>query len=140
MHEAGLARAVAATLRTAGLLRPEHPPIRLIVSGGAHGASGFDAALLLHLQVAAPELDLTRLDIVHAPVAHHCLDCGSTFTDSGPDPCCPTCGGPGLAPAEPEHVDLEWREPAAGGPTERSATSSSGAEGRLARADRPRRR
>jgi Zn finger protein HypA/HybF involved in hydrogenase expression len=104
MHEAGLAEAVASRLRQEGLLARGHPSIRLVVAGGHGAGAAFDEALRFHLALAAPELDVARVGIVHEPRTFTCVGCGAAFDSEGDDASCPACGGPGLAPPEPERV------------------------------------
>ncbi len=107
MHEAALADAVASRLRREGLLNGSHPPVRIVVSGGHTDAASFDAALLLHLTIAAPELIPGQLDIIHRPRRYLCGRCGSAFSDLD-EASCPSCGGPGISPRQPEQVEIEW--------------------------------
>ena len=79
MHEAGIARFVAAVLRHEDLAGRH---VVLHVRGGHHGPDEFESALRLHLQVEAPELDPGSFQVVHDPVARLCVGCGREF--SGP--------------------------------------------------------
>ena len=108
MHEAALAHAVASRLRQEGILAGDHPPIRIVVSGGHGDAASFDAALRLHLAIAAPELLPDQLDIIHRPRRYLCGRCGSPFPALDDDSGCPSCGGPGILPRQPEQVEIEW--------------------------------
>jgi Zn finger protein HypA/HybF involved in hydrogenase expression len=107
MHEAALANTIAAKLREsrqAGVVgRP-----RLVVRGGHDESAAFDAALRLHLALAAPELDSDALDIIHAPVTRLCSGCGRRFGASDPLAPCPTCGSLGLPTTMDEEVELTW--------------------------------
>lgn len=108
MHEAGIAVAVAAEIRDRGL---DPSRVSLLVSGGHGDAHSFDAALRAHLVAAAPSLGLGAVCIVHAPVPRLCAHCASEFRAASAEEPCPTCGGPGIALAEPESIELAWDEP-----------------------------
>ena len=107
MHEVALAGMVAADwrkARTDGILgRP-----RLLIRGGHDEPADFDAALRLHLRLAAPELDSEALEIVHLPTTRLCGGCGRRFDGCGPRPACPTCGGTPLPSTTPEAAELDW--------------------------------
>jgi len=107
MHEAALAGMVAIDWRKArndGVLgRP-----RLLIRGGHDEPVDFDAALRLHLQVVAPELDPGALEIVHLPIARLCGGCGRQFKATAPSPVCPTCGSVALPSTAAEEVELDW--------------------------------
>lgn len=107
MHEAGLASSVADAMRRNGLDQ-EGPPVRLIVRGGHTEEAAFDASLRLHLQLRLPELDPSRLTIVHAPRPASCIACGGSFMADTTETPCPTCGAPGLMQPGPESIELEW--------------------------------
>ena len=107
MHEAGLAEGIAIQLREgreAGLIgRP-----RLLVRGGHDEPADFDAALLLHLALAAPEYADGALEVVHLPVVRLCSGCGRPFSATLPVAACPACGSVSLPTATTEEVELEW--------------------------------
>lgn len=107
MHEAALASTVAFNWRKArndGILgRP-----RLLIRGGHDEPIDFDAALRLHLQLVAPELESGALQIVHLPIARLCGGCGRDFDATGPWPVCPECGSVALPSTTPEAVELDW--------------------------------
>jgi hypothetical protein len=111
MHEAGLAAAVADALRREGVGLDDGGHVRLLVSGGHADAGDFDASFRLHLALAAPELDLAELEIVHLPVDRVCVGCGATFASVEADEPCPRCGGSGLSIPTPEHVEIELLRP-----------------------------
>jgi hypothetical protein len=109
MHEAALAGTIAMRwrdARRAGLVG--HP--RLLVQGAHHAPIDFDAALRLHLAIAAPELDADALEIIHVPVARLCSRCGGPFTADPPGAACPDCGGAALPGATDESIDLDWQD------------------------------
>ena len=103
MHEAGLAEAIAATIRQAGLLGGS---VRILVRGGHDEPAAFDAALRSHLVANLPELDPAAVSIVHEPSEHWCVGCGRTFLAVWGGPC-PDCGGPGLALEMEGSIDVE---------------------------------
>lgn len=104
MHEAGLARAIVATLRERGL---EPTAVRLLVRGGHHGSAEFDTSLRSHLAAALPDGGAERLEIVHLPVDHLCVACGTRFQAAEIDPACPACGGASLSSMLDEQVEIE---------------------------------
>lgn len=107
MHEAALANTIAISLREsrqAGVVgRP-----RLVIRGGHDESAAFDAALRLHLALAAPEFDIDALDIIHAPITRMCSGCGRRYRASDLLEPCPTCGSLGLPTAMDEEVELTW--------------------------------
>jgi hypothetical protein len=109
MHEAALAGTIALRWRDArrdGLLgRP-----RLLVRGGHDEPADFDAALRLHLAIAAPELDGDMLEIVHLPVERLCSRCARQFMADPPGSACPDCGGAALPGATEEAIELDWSD------------------------------
>lgn len=106
MHEAGIARSIAATLRDAGL---QGRPFRVLVTGGHAVPADFDAALLANLEIVEPPVDSRLVEIVHLPTDLLCAGCGSSFR--GPvDAVCPRCGGPGLAGRMDEVIEIESLE------------------------------
>jgi Zn finger protein HypA/HybF involved in hydrogenase expression len=107
MHEAALARTIAIELREARKAGLVGPP-RVLVWGGHDEPEDFDAALLLHLVLAAPELGGGVLEIVHVPVDRLCSGCGRQFNAGNPLAVCPTCGCAALPTATSEEVELEW--------------------------------
>jgi Zn finger protein HypA/HybF involved in hydrogenase expression len=119
MHEAGLARAIAATLRGQGIL-DSTLPVTLVVRDRVGDVVDFDAALRIHLAVVAPSLDQARIEIVHAPVSYLCARCGSPFVASGDEPACPACEGPGIPSSATSGVELRWQEPRMGLPADSS--------------------
>lgn len=104
MHEAGLARAVAATLRERGLGPTD---VRLLVRGGHHGAAEFDASLRSYLAADLPGQEAEAIEIRHLPVDHLCVGCGATFAAAEVDAACPTCGGASLSSMLDEQVEIE---------------------------------
>jgi Zn finger protein HypA/HybF involved in hydrogenase expression len=109
MHEAGLARSIAAALEDAGRLQPGIR-VRLLVSGGHDDPDLFDEALRLHLATISPNLD-GHVDIVHVPVERTCAACFASFTAINADEPCPRCGGIALPFPTPERIDVELLEP-----------------------------
>ena len=104
MHEAGIARSVAAVLRHEDLAGRH---VVLHVRGGHHGPDEFESALRLHLQVEAPELDPGSFEVVHDPVARLCVGCGCEFSAACSDDRCPCCGGASLPLLDHEQVAIE---------------------------------
>lgn len=105
MHEAAIARAIAATLRDRALTERA---VRIVVTGGHTEPAAFDAALLEQLGRARPQLDLDRIEVVHRPGELRCIDCGVTFPDTLD--ACPTCRGPGLPGRMDESIAIEVLE------------------------------
>jgi hypothetical protein len=107
MHEAALAGTLAIRLRqaraTALIGRP-----RLLVRGGHDEPDDFDAALRLHLALAAPEMESSTLEILHLPVERICSGCGGRFSSDRFAAACPACGSPALPNRTLESVELEW--------------------------------
>lgn len=103
MHELGLARAIAATIRSHGW---EASPVAIRVSGGHGDLEEFEQSLLAHLQCEAPELREGQVRIVHVPSPRICSACASTF-EGIETTACPVCGGPPLPSLDPEQVELE---------------------------------
>jgi Zn finger protein HypA/HybF involved in hydrogenase expression len=108
MHEAGLARAIAETIRQQGLVGAR---IRILVTGGHDDPAAFDSSLLFHLELAAPELDLGRIAIVHEPSERWCPSCGLRSKAVG-DADCPACGRATMADRTEERIEIEADEPA----------------------------
>jgi Zn finger protein HypA/HybF involved in hydrogenase expression len=104
MHEAGIARSVAAALRREDLAGRH---VVLHVRGGHHGPDEFESALRFHLQVEAPELDPGSFEVVHDPVVRLCVGCGSESSSVRPDDACPRCGGASLPLLDHEQVAIE---------------------------------
>jgi hypothetical protein len=107
MHEAALAGRVAARLREAqraGVVGRA----RLLVRGCRDEPTDFDAAVRLHLALAAPELDADALDIVHLQIDRLCAACGHRFGATEPAPACPSCGGVALPLPMEEEVEIDW--------------------------------
>jgi len=103
VHEAGIAHGIAETLREEGLLGV---PVRVLVTGGHDEPSAFDASLLFHLGLAAPEVDLGLVRIVHLPSERWCSACGRTFEAVG-EVDCPDCGGATMGRMLDEQVEIE---------------------------------
>lgn len=104
MHEAGIARGIAAALRGRALAGRV---VRLRVRGGHHDPGEFEAALRTHLRIEAPELDAVPIELVHEAVPRLCVGCGAEFVAPGADDPCPTCGGASLPLQEHEQVEVE---------------------------------
>ena len=102
MHEAAIARAIAATLRDRALLGR---PVRVVVSGGHTDPADFDASLLGHLAGVRPPIDVALIEVVHRPEEVRCLACDGTF--EGTHDSCPACGGPGLPGRMDETITIE---------------------------------
>ncbi|MDA8202780.1 MAG: hydrogenase/urease maturation nickel metallochaperone HypA [Chloroflexi bacterium] len=104
MHEAGIARSIAAVLRGRDVAGRR---VVLHVRGGHHGPDEFEAALRLHLEIEAPDLELTSFEIVHDPVPRFCVGCGAEFPAARPEDPCPRCGGTSLPLLDREQVEVE---------------------------------
>ncbi len=97
-------RAIVATLREA---RPGAD------RGPAPGARrpprqrGFDTSLRSYLAAALPDVGAESLEIVHLPVDHLCVACGTRFQAAEIDPACPACGGASLSSMLDEQVEIE---------------------------------
>lgn len=123
MHEAGIARAIADTLRAEGLLGV---PVRVLVTGGHDEPAAFDASLLFHLELAAPDVDLALLRIVHLPSGRWCPSCGERSEAAG-EADCPACGSATMASQPDERIEIERADgPGSYDPPDR-ADSPSGA-------------
>jgi len=109
MHEAGLARSIAAALEDAGRLEPG-VRVRLHVSGGHDDPELFDESLRLHLGLIAPALG-EQIEIVHEPVERLCSGCLEPFHAVTADEPCPRCGSIAVPVPTPERVDVELLEP-----------------------------
>jgi hypothetical protein len=110
MHEAGVARAIAAEIRERDLASAR---LRVVVTGGHDEPAAFDDSLRLHLALELPDVDVGAIEIVHAPEARLCGTCATPFSGIAED-ACPACGGAGLTIPTPERVELEWLEPTEG--------------------------
>jgi Zn finger protein HypA/HybF involved in hydrogenase expression len=104
MHEAGIARAIVATLR-ANASGPRQ--LRVLVQGGHGGCQEFDAALLLHLRLVEPGLDLAGIEIVHLPQPLTCATCGRQFEAVETSEPCPQCGGSAWPTHTSERIEIE---------------------------------
>ena len=113
MHEAALASQIAGEWRTARADGWVGRP-RLLIQGGHDEPVDFDAALRLHLQLTAPELEAEALEIVHLPSARLCAGCGRHFDSTERTPACPTCGSVALPTTTQEAVELDWPDAEAG--------------------------
>lgn len=111
MHEAGLAAAVAAALRREGIAALAGARVRLLVSGGHAEPADFDESFRFHLAAAAPDLEMTEVEIVHLPVERVCVGCGVPFEAVSADAPCPRCGGSGLPLPTPERLEIELVRP-----------------------------
>lgn len=107
MHEAALAGTIAERWREAQRAGLVGQP-RLLVRGGHHEPLDFDAALRLHLAIAAPELDGEMLEIVHVATPQLCSGCGRQFLAAVTGAACPRCGSAPLPAAAAESVELDW--------------------------------
>jgi hypothetical protein len=127
VHEAGIATAVAAEIRERGL---DPSRVRLLVTGGHGDLAAFDAALVAHLEAAAPGAGLGRVRIVHLATSRLCARCAAPFKAIDEAVSCPACGGPGIAPGHAESIELAWDEapgrvrPGGGGPDDPPAGDS----------------
>lgn len=107
MHELGLARAIAATIRTHGW---ENRTVRVHVSGGHSQPEEFDRALLAHISCEAPEFANGCVTVVHMPASLMCSVCATSY-EALPGVACARCGGPPLPSLEPEQIELSVHEP-----------------------------
>ena len=107
MHEAGIAIAAAAEIRERGL---EPSRVLLLVTGGHGDLGAFDAALVAHLEAAAPGAGLGRVRIVHLATPRLCARCAAPFQAIDEAAPCPACGGPGIAAGHGESIELAWDE------------------------------
>jgi len=103
MHEAGIARAIAETLRGEGFVGV---PVRVLVTGGHDEPAAFDVSLMFHLGLAAPEMDLSMVRIVHLPSERWCPTCGHRFDAVGESDC-PACGGATMGSRLDESIEIE---------------------------------
>jgi hypothetical protein len=127
VHEAGIAIAVAAEVRDRGL---DPSRVRLLVTGGHGDLGAFDAALVAHLEAAAPGAGLGRVRIVHLATPRLCARCAVPFQAIDEAVPCPACGGPAIAAGHAESIELAWDEapsrgmPGGGGPDDPPADDS----------------
>lgn len=105
MHEAGLAQAVAGTLRERGLSIRD---VRLLVRDGHGAPDTFDASLRARLALALPCLD-DDVEIVHLATPRICAACGTVFEAADPANPCPDCGGTSLPAHGHEEIEIELR-------------------------------
>jgi len=105
MHEAGLASALAATIREQGL---QNRRLRIVVRGGHTDPLDFDAALRAHL-TAELGTSGAAVQIVHAEVSRQCAACAARFGSAFQGlAVCPVCGGPALPAHAGEEIALEF--------------------------------
>jgi len=109
MHEAGIATAIAATIRERGL---PASTVRVVVTGAQHERSVYDDSVRLHMAICDPDLDVDAIRFIHRPSPRLCLSCSGTFSATDPDASCPTCGGVAMPTMDTELVALEWDDPA----------------------------
>lgn len=109
MHEAGIATAIAMTIRERRL---PASVVRVVVTGAHHERSGFDDSVRLHLAIQEPDLDVGAIRFIHLPSSRLCLSCSGTFSATDHDAPCPACGGVGIPTKDAEVVELEWDDPA----------------------------
>lgn len=128
MHEAGIAQAIVAELRTRQTAGVQ---VRILVRGGHADAAGFDAALRAHLRAAGPDLDLAGIEIVHLPAQRRCASCSAMYEAVDPAAPCPTCGGSAWPDTSPEQIEVEIPPgaPADQALVRRSAAGGDGAVG-----------
>lgn len=116
MHEAGIATAIAATIRERGL---PASAVRVVVTDAHHEPGVFDDSVRLHLAIQAPDLDVDAIRFIHLPSSRLCLACSGTFSATDPYASCPGCGGAGMPTQDAEVVELEWDDPAPVGTSDR---------------------
>ena len=104
MHEAGIARGIINTL---GARPADWERLRIVVRGGHTNRYDFDAALRLHLRLAAPALDIRRIVIVHEPRSLTCANCGARFEAIDLTDPCPHCSGGAWPESGAEEIMLE---------------------------------
>lgn len=109
MHEAGLARGVARALRERGL-RPDQ--IGLVVRGGHHDPTEFEAELRSHLAAELPEAAsaVAHLPIRRVASGHLCPGCGVEFDTEIVAPGCPACGSDTVPEIATEQIEIEMLE------------------------------
>jgi Zn finger protein HypA/HybF involved in hydrogenase expression len=106
MHEAGIARSIVTAIRDNGLVGV---PVRVVVTGGHDAPDDFDASLRFHLSIAAVDIELGPVEIVHRPGPRWCPACGRPSIGLV-DASCPDCGGPTMGTPSEEAIELEWGE------------------------------
>jgi Zn finger protein HypA/HybF involved in hydrogenase expression len=109
MHEAGIATAIATTIRERGL---PASTVRVVVTGAHHERSVYDDSVRLHMAICDPDLDVDAIRFIHLPSPRLCLSCSGTFSATDPEASCTTCGGVAMPTMDSEVVELEWDEPA----------------------------
>lgn len=103
MHEAGLARTIAATITERGL---DPGAVTIRVTGGHGEPDHVLASLRTYLEASLGAGPAAQLVIEIAPVPRLCAGCAGTFTAIDRDSACPSCGGPGIVVPTPEQVEL----------------------------------
>jgi len=116
MHEAGIATAIATTIRERGF---PASTVRVVVTGAPHEQSVYDESVRLHMAICDPDLDVAAIRFIHLPSPRLCLSCSGTFSATDPDASCPTCGGIAMPTMDAETVELEWDDPAPVGASDR---------------------
>ena len=116
MHEAGIATAIAATIRERDL---PASMVRVVVTGAHHEPSVYDDSVRLHMAICDPDLEVDAIRFIHLPSPRLCLSCSGTFSATDPDAPCPTCGGVAMPTMDAEMVELEWDDPAAADASDR---------------------
>lgn len=109
MHEAGIATAIAATIRERGL---PASMVRVLVTGAHHERTVFDDSVRLHLAIQEPDLEVDAIRFIHRPSVRFCVSCASRFTAIDHDAPCASCGGVGIPTSDAEVVELEWDDAA----------------------------
>ncbi|MGD0863263.1 MAG: hydrogenase/urease maturation nickel metallochaperone HypA [Candidatus Limnocylindrales bacterium] len=109
MHETGLARGVAKTLKSRGLSLAE---VRLNVRGGHRDPADFETDLRVHLLEVMPDQAkaVPGLEIRRVPFGHLCPGCGTEFESAQIAAPCPRCHAESLPGLTDEQVDVERLE------------------------------
>jgi hypothetical protein len=108
MHEAGIAALIVERLRGWGSRAGR---ARVLVRGGHSDIEAFDAALRIHLLAADPDLDASRVEVVHLARTLTCASCGLRYDAKDATGVCPACGGAAWPDNAPEEVELELLGP-----------------------------
>lgn len=103
MHEAGLARAVAAAILERGL---DPGTVTVRVTGGHGDPEHVRDSLRAHLEPLLGASGAATIGIELAPTPRLCAGCAAVFSAVASTEPCPTCGGAGIVVPTPEQVEL----------------------------------